>query len=535
MKRYKGYEFRAGVEAFASKATKALGLTGVNIVWSRGISTAGIDNRGTLYLSDVDDASTLTETDLHKYCGFVLHELCHHAYTNFNVRGSTDYIRTLHNAVEDAWIEHRAIDRSLMGNVAQVFEVLIAGMVADALGSVTDWADPRQYPFALAVYLRKHAARKVPLANGLEPIFREAGLRLESAQSSVDTLAIAEWVMSQLKALQPEQKPNEPNKPNDKPKQGPKGDAGDADGDDAGDDAGDADDADAGDDAGNPGDPGQGGKPVGDATAPADDCSPAEVEPSIEGNSVTRTYYDRTDIIDPAKCLEAKWQEIKTTVPGRLRYNLRRLFDNSDRTDFQLGRKYGSVNSSALPTYQHNANVFKLRREIDGIESAVVICLDVSSSMYRDEADRRRIRLASECTAALLETLKHAQVSTSLIAYGSKVSVIKRWTDGLPVTRDRLSKIASQGSTHTFIAMRHAHELLMARPEARKVCIVLTDGECNAPFDSKHQVQVGKALGITTIGIGISLDVSRVFPEHINVRDVKDLAEATFKQIKLAA
>jgi hypothetical protein len=533
MKRFKGYAFRAGVEAFATKATKALGLTDVNIVWSRGISTAGIDNHGTLYLSDVDDASTLTETDLHKYCGFVLHELCHHAYTDFHVRGSTDYVRTLHNAVEDAWIEHRAIDRALMGNVAQVFEVLIAGMVTEALAAVTDWADPRQYPFALAVYLRKHAARKVPLANGLEPIFREAGLRLENAQSSVDTLAIAEWVMSQLKALQPEEKPNEPTKPTDRPKQGPKGDAGDDAG-DAGDAEGDAGD-DAGDDAGNPGDPGQGGKPAGDATAPADDCTPTHVEPSIEGNSVTISWYERTAIVEPAKCLEAKWQEIKTTVPGRLRYNLRRLFDNSDRTDFQMGRKYGSVNTSALPTYQHNANVFKLRREIDGIDSAVVICLDVSSSMYRDESNRRRIRLASECTAALLETLKHAQVATSMIAYGSRVSVIKRWTDGLPVARDRLSKIATQGSTDTFSAMRHAHELLMHRTEARKVCIVITDGECNAPHDSKHQVQVGKALGITTIGIGISLDVSRVFPEHINVQDVKDLAEATFKNIKLAA
>ena len=50
-----------------------------------------------------------------------------------------------------------------------------------------------------------------------------------------------------------------------------------------------------------------------------------------------------------------------------------------------------------------------------------------------------------------------------------------------------------------------------------------------------EQSIAGENLGITTIGIGIVGDLSRMYKNNIYIRDLSDLANASFKQIKLAA
>lgn len=515
MKRYRGFEFRRGVETFSRKAASALSLARIpQVVWTGTITTAGVDRNGRLFLADVDDDAVLTHADLTKYCGFVLHELCHIAYTDFNVTAANDYLKALHNAVEDAFIEHRAIRRNLVGNVTEVFTVLIDGMVARASASVSDWADPRQYPFLLAVYLRNHAATKLPLANGLQPIFDGAADRLQGATNSTDTLAIAEWVYDQLSNLKPKQ---------EQPSKGKKSKDGDQ-GSDAGQGASDQ----AGD---------QEGDQVGDACAPGSSCHPAEVEPELE-ISLRRghggTYSPDCYVQDIEHHLRLRRFDFDGRIPGKLRYNLKRLFDNSDYTDFQHNRKFGSVNASALATHKYNSNVFKLRREVEGIDSAVVICLDISGSMFDDEPGERRAKLAAQCTSALVDTLRHAQVSTAVLTFGSRIAVLKNWNDSIAVTKDRLSRIDNGSSTNDYQCVRYAHELLLARHEQRKVCIVITDGE-GWGNTLRDQIDTGKHLGITTIGVGISLDVSHTYEQNIHVEDVEDLGVATFKNIKLAA
>ena len=62
----------------------------------------------------------------------------------------------------------------------------------------------------------------------------------------------------------------------------------------------------------------------------------------------------------------------------------------------------------------------------------------------------------------------------------------------------------------------------------------VTDGEGDTR-ETRQQVMSGERLGITTVGVGIQLDVSNVYPNNIKVADSNDLAGASFKQIKLAA
>ena len=209
--KYFGYEFRPAVTLFAHKTCESLGLDPVEIEWSEYTQTACI-NQHTMILANVRDDAVLTLSDLQRYTGFVVHELLHRKYTTFGINHREQYVRTLHNAIEDAWIEHKAIQANLTGNIEVLLGALIDGMTTEGLAQVSDWSNPAQYPYVLAVYARPHATIKVPMAEGLAPIFEEATRRTHLCKSSRDTLAVAVWVYAQLSNLPTEQarqpKPN---------------------------------------------------------------------------------------------------------------------------------------------------------------------------------------------------------------------------------------------------------------------------------------------------------------------------------------
>lgn len=525
MKTYKGYQFKPAVADLIRKVCKELKLKDVQIIWTWQITTAGIDNGGRLFLADVADDARLNDIDLAKYCGFGVHELLHRKYTDFNVRGSSDYLRSLHNAVEDAWIEHRGIDTLITGNVRNLLSTLIDGMVDRAMAEVTDWADPRQYPFALAVYLRKHAARKIPLAGGVEPIFAQAAVKLTSASSSADTLVIAQWVFDQLKALQPPQG-QAPQDGTPTPPDGPTGD-----------DQGEGEGEGAGQEKNAP----EPSNEVGHGSAPTDDTEPTQVEPKLDEPSFTGGTYSEDNFVVEDYYLEPRpWLTVRETVPAKLRYTVKRLFDNSGLDEFARNRKSGAVNVHALPSVGYNDKLFKRRTEVDGIDSAVAIVVDVSSSMDDDGGKDKttgrgnRITTAVQAAIALVDTLNRAGVATTVLAFATRTEVIKPFGTNATKGINDLRRLQCVGSTNDYFAVRYAHKLLLTHPAQRKVCFVLTDGQGNIQ-GTRDQVRIGARLGVTTIGVGIGLDVSGVYDNNVLVNDLSQLGAVSFDKIKLVA
>ena len=526
MKTYLGYQFRSAVEEATQKVCKTLSLGKVRIYWTTKTTTAGINYGGDLCLADIADDARLNEADLHKYMGFVVHELCHRAYTDFDVFYSTqgDYVKQLHNAVEDAFIEHKAIANGVTGNVTTLLSALIDRMANEALESVSDWADPAQYPFALAVYLRNHASIKVPLAEGLEPIFADAATELKTATNTTNTQAIAKRVYDRLKLFTPHK-----NKP--KSKEGDKKGAGKGQEGATGNDPKDGEGKGA-------------GKPIaapakaGNASAPTDKTKAKEVEPEMESKSTQHgghTYSKDAALRRPDyHQLTNKWADTNITVPAKLRYNVKRLFDNSGLEEFQRNRKSGAINVHALTKVGQTDRLFKRRLEVDGIDSAVVVVVDVSGSMFDDDANRGRMRVAVQAAVAMLDTLNKAQVASAVLTFGSAASVLKDWTCPTVKAIAKLGAIDSGGSTNDYFAVRYAHEMLLHRTEQRKLVFVITDGEGNGEA-TNEQVKVGQRLGITTVGIGIKYDVSHVYPQSVTIRELADLGNESFKQIKLAA
>ena len=211
--RYRGWEFKSALVAAIMKIASDLGVKRVAVTFKDSIPTAAIDRHGMIYITNIADDAVLTRHDLEKFTGFALHELLHRKFTTFDAIDTkkVSYLVMLHNGLEDAYIENRAVAEKLTGNAEGLLGTLIDTMAAEGLAEVTDWADPRQYPFALAVYARKHGTIKVPLAKGLKPIFDDACMRLNKCNSTYDTWTLAEWVYDQLKQIGQQQQPQQAN------------------------------------------------------------------------------------------------------------------------------------------------------------------------------------------------------------------------------------------------------------------------------------------------------------------------------------
>ena len=70
---------------------------------------------------------------------------------------------------------------------------------------------------------------------------------------------------------------------------------------------------------------------------------------------------------------------------------------------------------------------------------------------------------------------------------------------------------------------------LLTRREERKVIITLTDGAPDDFTSASNLVKQATATGIQIIGVGIGLDVSRLFPTAIRINDIADLKTELFR------
>jgi cobalamin biosynthesis protein CobT len=258
---------------------------------------------------------------------------------------------------------------------------------------------------------------------------------------------------------------------------------------------------------------------------------PIEVEPSIpkaQGGGNRGTYSrDQTVLRDEAH-IRSSTRVIfsPAAVSARLTMDIRKLFENSASDDWQMHRKTGSIDTRALAG--GGVNMFKRRLENAGVDSSVIILLDVSASMFGPSA---LIEHAAPACIALMSALDSAGVESALLSFGSAVSTIKPFSKNSKRVASLLPRLGDGGGTNDYTALLHAHSLLHPRQTQRKVCFVLTDGEGNVR-DTKAQALSGANLGITTIGIGIKHDVSHIYQHAVRVSRAADLGTAMFSKIK---
>jgi len=523
-----GYEATAGIEAFAHKACAALTLKPVTIIWSSTIKTAAISSSGTVYLATIMPDQIVSRALFLRYVGYVVHELLHRAFTNFQVNGKGSYVQTLHNAVEDAWIERKAISTGLMGNIDQLLSALIEGMTHEALATVGDWANPAQYPYALAVYCRPHAPTKVPLANGLGVIFEEANRRIDTCTSSADTLAVAEWVFKQLNLPK-----GEGNGQGPEPKQGEGQEQGQGKGDGKGESKGESKGQGNGNGEGKgEGKGGGNGKAVGPSKAPKDgrDTVATKVEPGCPQASGAAghggTYSNQPGEVRPFH-VPAAARPLLPVNGAKMRREIKTLLENSGYEQHDQNRRAGSVNINALHRVDYDDRLFTRRTEVEGVDSAVFILIDNSGSMSQ------QIESAVAVASALYAASMAAQAATKVATFNYHRRE-SDWNVSVPRMNKILSHINVSGGTEDYQSLRWASNDLLQRQEQRKVLIIITDG--NGDRDSCKQWAASlDRLGMIVIGVGVGVSLGDIYKHNVRVNSstISDLTlSAVIKAIK---
>jgi cobalamin biosynthesis protein CobT len=186
------------------------------------------------------------------------------------------------------------------------------------------------------------------------------------------------------------------------------------------------------------------------------------------------------------------------------------------------------------PSHLHRAGVgdprvFRIREQAIAPNTALHLLVDLSSSM---SAGRDAIALDAAAALALaLEPVKgvsravtafpslqgHAEKVTRILAHGERVAsrvgaFVQRGRGGTPMTG----------------ALWFAAADLLARRETRKVIITLTDGQPDDVCTAAELIERAGAAGIEMIGVGIAVDVGRLFPIAVRIDAVADLKSALF-------
>jgi len=266
-----------------------------------------------------------------------------------------------------------------------------------------------------------------------------------------------------------------------------------------------------------------------------------EVEPGcpVAGDPGAGGKFDRGRATETWGDIYASSYNWPTTTGscGKIRNEIKRLLENTGRSDWSPHRKAGSLNVRALPSISTgNVNLFKRRDEVEGVDSAVLILLDNSGSMeYLNKDGVTRMQAAVPVVVALHAAATAAGAAVAVDAFSIGTTPVVGW--GAPTAKlaGLISKINPNYNTNDYQAVRLAGDKLLARPEQRKVLIVITDGNGDRERTSKH-VAALERCGVTVIGIGILLDseMTSVYPSSINVKNLQDLASASFKHIKVA-
>ena len=176
-----------------------------------------------------------------------------------------------------------------------------------------------------------------------------------------------------------------------------------------------------------------------------------------------------------------------------------------------------------------NSRIFRRRDHKTTPNTALHLLIDLSGSMA---GGRDVLALDAALALALaLEPIKGVSCAvsafpgiqgqddriTGLLAHGERVAT----RAGAFVQRGR-------GSTPMTGALWFAAADLLGRPEARKVLLTLTDGAPDDIDSTRDLIRQATAAGLQMLGVGIEVDVSRVFPIAIRINAITDLKSELF-------
>ncbi len=325
----------------------------------------------------------------------------------------------------------------------------------------------------------------------------------------------------------------------------------------------------------------------------ADEAEMQEGEPTDEvpqppahsdadpGYRVFDTRYDEeidaADLADPAELerlrawLDQQLEPLKGAV-SRLANKLQRRLQARQNRSWDFDLEEGTLDAGRLARVVANPLTplsFKQERDTEFRDTVVTLLIDNSGSMRG-----RPISIAAISADVLARTLERCQVKVEILGFTTRAwkggqsreawvaahrpalpgrlndlrhIVYKRADAPWRRARPNLGLMMKEGLLKENIdgeALEWAHRRLMARPEARKVMMVISDG---APVDDstlsanpasyleRHLRDVigmiERRRAVQLIAIGIGHDVTRYYGRAVTITDVEQLAGAMTEQL----
>ncbi len=283
------------------------------------------------------------------------------------------------------------------------------------------------------------------------------------------------------------------------------------------------------------------------------------------------------DLAEPAELerlrayLDQQLEPVKGAV-GRLANKLQRRLQAQQNRSWLFDLDEGLLDAGRLARVVANPTTplsFKQEKDTEFRDTVVTLLLDNSGSMRG-----RPISIAAICADVLARTLERCGVKVEILGFTTRAwkggQSREKWlAEGRPQTPGRLNDLRhiiykaadapwrrtrpnlglmmKEGLLKENIdgeALEWAHRRMCARPEARKILMVISDG---APVDDstlsvnsatyleKHLrdviAMVERRKAVELIAIGIGHDVTRYYSRAVTITDVEQLAGAMTEQL----
>jgi len=283
------------------------------------------------------------------------------------------------------------------------------------------------------------------------------------------------------------------------------------------------------------------------------------------------------DLAEPAELdrlrayLDQQLEPLKGAV-SRLANKLQRRLQAQQNRSWEFDREEGILDAGRLARVVANPTTplsFKVEKDTEFRDTCVTLLLDNSGSMRG-----RPISIAAICADVLARTLERCAVKVEILGFTTRAwkggQSRERWlAKGRPQQPGRLNDLRhiiyksadapwrrarpnlglmmKEGLLKENIdgeALEWAHRRLAARPEARRILMVISDG---APVDDstlsvnpanyleKHLrdviAMVERRRQVELIAIGIGHDVTRYYNRAVTITDVEQLAGAMTEQL----
>ena len=315
--------------------------------------------------------------------------------------------------------------------------------------------------------------------------------------------------------------------------------------------------------------------------APMEPPAPQPVSDADPNYIVYSTEHDEEigaeDLAEPAELerlrayLDQQLEPLKGAV-SRLANKLQRRLQAQQNRRWSFDQEEGILDAGRLARVVANPTTplsFKVEQDTEFRDTCVSLLLDNSGSMRG-----RPISIAAICADVLARTLERCSVKVEILGFTTKawkggLSREEWLAEGRPQqpgrlndlrhiiykradapwrrSRDNLGLMMKEGLLKENIdgeALEWAHRRIVARQEARKVLMVISDG---APVDDstlsvnpanylgKHLrdviAMVEKRKAVELIAIGIGHDVTRYYDKAVTITDVEQLAGAMTEQL----